>query len=231
MTVCVKCHDEIEGPELEGHHLACAECYVCYGGFKDGGCKKDHEGRLLHENCMPKLTCASCGGGLIGEMLSFEGKDYHKKCLCCSNCQNSLSGVPFGRTSNGELSCRDCLEKTSTKKEAHEEETKSKPYGQYTRCVKPVTMKSGDCGVCSRCNKKVYAAERIHGPEKTTWHKGCFKCKNCSCALEAGKESTKNKEIYCTKCYTANFGPKGYGYGVGAGALVNTGKTAEKGSS
>ena len=31
-------------------------------------------------------------------------------------------------------------------------------------------------------------------------------------------------EIYCKACYGRAFGPKGYGYGGGAGALTNTGK-------
>ena len=29
-------------------------------------------------------------------------------------------------------------------------------------------------------------------------------------------------EIYCKSCYGAEFGPKGYGFGGGAGALTRT---------
>jgi len=31
-------------------------------------------------------------------------------------------------------------------------------------------------------------------------------------------------EIYCKSCYGRLYGPTGYGYGGGAGALTNTGK-------
>lgn len=31
-------------------------------------------------------------------------------------------------------------------------------------------------------------------------------------------------EIYCKSCYGKHYGPTGYGYGGGAGALTNTGK-------
>ena len=31
-------------------------------------------------------------------------------------------------------------------------------------------------------------------------------------------------ELYCKGCYGRSYGPKGYGYGGGAGALTNTGK-------
>ena len=36
--------------------------------------------------------------------------------------------------------------------------------------------------------------------------------------LEAGGVG----EIYCAACYGRNFGPKGFGYGQGAGTLTNT---------
>ena len=47
----------------------------------------------------------------------------------------------------------------------------------------------------------------------------CFKCKNCNKMLESGSEKEHDKEVYCNTCHRKNFGPKGYGYGGGAGAL------------
>ena len=37
--------------------------------------------------------------------------------------------------------------------------------------------------------------------------------------LESGSEKEHEKEVYCNTCHRKNFGPKGYGYGGGAGAL------------
>ena len=47
----------------------------------------------------------------------------------------------------------------------------------------------------------------------------CFKCANCSKMLESGSEREHDNEVYCKTCHGRNFGPKGYGYGGGAGAL------------
>ena len=52
-----------------------------------------------------------------------------------------------------------------------------------------------------------------------SWHKMCFNCKNCKKMLESGSEREHDNEVYCKTCHGRNFGPKGYGYGGGAGAL------------
>lgn len=52
------------------------------------------------------------------------------------------------------------------------------------------------------------------------WHKGCFKCNLCTKNLDSRNCCEGgDKEIYCKTCYGKKFGPKGYGYGQGGGAL------------
>ncbi|KAJ6651445.1 hypothetical protein lerEdw1_021018 [Lerista edwardsae] len=53
------------------------------------------------------------------------------------------------------------------------------------------------------------------------WHKNCFRCAKCGKSLESTTLTEKEGEIYCKGCYAKNFGPKGFGYGQGAGALVH----------
>merc|ERR1712210_288732 len=67
---------------------------------------------------------------------------------------------------------------------------------------KPIEMPK-----CPKCSKSVYAAEeKLAGGHK--WHTGCFKCSMCNKA-----------------CYGRRHGPKGYGFGGGAGALnMDTGE-------
>ncbi|XP_074601016.1 cysteine and glycine-rich protein 1-like [Brevipalpus obovatus] len=75
-------------------------------------------------------------------------------------------------------------------------------------------------GNCSRCSKVVYFNEEKNVLGKS-YHKSCFLCANTSCKrkLDSGNLTTHDDEIYCKVCYGRLFGPKGYGYGVGAGVL------------
>nr|XP_025848136.1 cysteine and glycine-rich protein 2 [Vulpes vulpes] len=81
-------------------------------------------------------------------------------------------------------------------------------------------QKFGGAEKCSRCGDAVYAAEKIIGAGKP-WHKNCFRCAKCGKSLESTTLTEKEGEIYCKGCYAKNFGPKGFGYGQGAGALVH----------
>jgi len=73
-------------------------------------------------------------------------------------------------------------------------------------------------GVCPRCRHQVYFAEESIVLGKT-FHKMCVKCFNCNKMLDSGSVTDHGDEIYCKSCYGRLFGPKGYGYGIGAGVL------------
>ncbi|CAH1786467.1 unnamed protein product [Owenia fusiformis] len=87
-----------------------------------------------------------------------------------------------------------------------------------------VASKFGGAPKCPRCTKSVYAAEKINGPAGSSYHKACFRCKDCGTSLESGKECSREDIIFCKGCYGKSYGPKGYGYGGGAGALSVEGK-------
>jgi len=73
-------------------------------------------------------------------------------------------------------------------------------------------------GVCPRCSKNVYFAEEKQALGKS-WHKLCFVCANCKKMLDSGKITEHDGEMFCGSCYGKFFGPKGYGFGGGAGTL------------
>jgi hypothetical protein len=42
---------------------------------------------------------------------------------------------------------------------------------------------------------------------------------NCKKLLDSGSITEHDNEMFCSSCYRKNFGPKGYGFGGGAGCL------------
>lgn len=74
--------------------------------------------------------------------------------------------------------------------------------------------------VCPRCEKQVYFAEQVIGPNSQKYHKGCFRCV-CNKALDSTNLTEKDGVIYCKPCYSKNFGPKGYGFS-GGGAFLSS---------
>jgi len=73
--------------------------------------------------------------------------------------------------------------------------------------------------ICPKCGRQVFAAEEmLAGGSK--WHKStCFKCHLCGKRLDSTNVSHHDNALYCKQCYARKFGPKGYGFGGGAGCL------------
>ncbi|XP_042346776.1 cysteine and glycine-rich protein 3 [Plectropomus leopardus] len=71
---------------------------------------------------------------------------------------------------------------------------------------------------CAACDKTAYHAEEIQCNGRS-FHKTCFICMSCRKALDSTTVAAHESEIYCKSCYGKKYGPKGYGYGQGAGAL------------
>lgn len=79
----------------------------------------------------------------------------------------------------------------------------------------------GGRDACGKCGKTVYHAEKAIGAGQV-WHKTCFKCDSCRRKLDSTSLREHEGTLYCSACHGANFGPKGYGFGGGAGALART---------
>ncbi|XP_048865373.1 cysteine and glycine-rich protein 2-like isoform X1 [Brienomyrus brachyistius] len=71
---------------------------------------------------------------------------------------------------------------------------------------------------CTACQGVVYHAEEVQCDGKS-FHRCCFLCMVCRKGLDSTTLAIHHKEIYCKSCYRKKYGPKGYGYGQGAGTL------------
>ena len=57
---------------------------------------------------------------------------------------------------------------------------------------------------CHICSKTVYTMEFV-GAAGLAFHKQCFRCKVCNCALRADSYSTVNGQFYCNSHYQQKF--------------------------
>lgn len=172
------------------------------------------------------------------------GKSWHKACFACAHCRHSLDSTNCTEHDE-EMYCKSCYGRMFGPKgygfglgagvlsmdtgdgynsgpptcnipataQAHVAPKTAAPVSIYGR------PKFGGTDVCPRCGKAVYMAEKMMGGG-SAWHKTtCFTCAACSKRLESTTLCEREGEIYCKSCYGRNFGPKGYGYGSGAGTL------------
>ncbi|THD24858.1 Cysteine and glycine rich protein 1 [Fasciola gigantica] len=186
---------------------------------------------------MPSEICPKCHKAVYAaEKKIAGGKAWHSMCLKCGLCNKMLDSTTVAEH-EGEVFCKQC----------HGRKFGPKGYGfgggagalnmdsgTHLGNVgtemgnKPTTAAGGgtvvppEQGGCPRCGKRVYDAEKAIGcPSGLSFHKACFRCKTCGKSLDSTTLCTQKeeREIYCKACYGKNFGPKGFGFGQGAGAL------------
>ncbi|XP_059671932.1 cysteine and glycine-rich protein 2 isoform X1 [Gavia stellata] len=71
---------------------------------------------------------------------------------------------------------------------------------------------------CGACGRTVYHAEEVQCDGRS-FHRCCFLCMVCRKNLDSTTVAIHDAEVYCKSCYGKKYGPKGYGYGQGAGTL------------
>ncbi|KAJ1521134.1 hypothetical protein ONE63_002831 [Megalurothrips usitatus] len=176
--------------------------------------------------------CPKCGKSVYAaEEKVAGGFKFHKMCFKCGMCNKMLDSTNCAEH-EGELYCKNC--------HARKYGPKGYGFGGGAGCLSMDTGEhlSGYVGEgaraplepraiakapegegCPRCGGFVYAAEQMLARGRA-WHKECFKCGDCSKRLDSVLVCEgPDKDIYCKACYGKKFGPKGYGYGQGAGAL------------
>ncbi|XP_064446928.1 cysteine and glycine-rich protein 2 isoform X6 [Mirounga angustirostris] len=87
--------------------------------------------------------------------------------------------------------------------------------GNFLLFRMPVWGGGNKCGACGRT---VYHAEEVQCDGRS-FHRCCFLCMVCRKNLDSTTVAIHDEEIYCKSCYGKKYGPKGYGYGQGAGTL------------
>ncbi|XFG08687.1 hypothetical protein AB1E19_012311 [Capra hircus] len=184
-------------------------------------------------------TCGVCRKTVyFAEEVQCEGGSFHRSCFLCMVCKKNLDSTTVA-VHGEEIYCKSCygkkygpkgygygqgagtlsMDKGESLGIRHEEAPGHRPTTNPN--TSKFAQKIGGSERCPRCSQAVYAAEKVIGAGKS-WHKSCFRCAKCGKGLESTTLADKDGEIYCKGCYAKNFGPKGFGFGQGAGALVHS---------
>ncbi|XP_055600519.1 muscle LIM protein Mlp84B isoform X2 [Uranotaenia lowii] len=244
---CTKTLDSIiacDGPDRD---VYCKTCYgkkwgphgygfACGSGFLQTDCIS--EDQLSAER--PSVTidtttikapegqgCPRCGGMVFAaEQQLAKGTMWHKKCFNCAECHRPLDSMLACDGPDREIHCRACYGKlfgpkgfgfghtptlVCTEIQSTPAHSEFKPLGG---------TKPSDGKGCRRCGYSVYEAEKMLS-RNLIWHKRCFNCFDCHKSLDSTNlNDGPNGEIYCKGCYGRNYGPRGVGFGMGAGTLT-----------
>ncbi|XP_067626872.1 muscle LIM protein Mlp84B isoform X1 [Eurosta solidaginis] len=244
---CTKTLDSIiacDGPDKEVY------CKTCYGkkwgphgyGFACGSSFLQTDGMTEEQISSqrpfvcPDTTsikapegegCPRCGGAVFAaEQQLSKGQMWHKKCYNCADCHRPLDSMIACDGPDKDIYCRPCYGKrygpkgfgyghaptlVSTSGESTIQFPEGKPFSG-----------ARSSGGCPRCGYAVFAAEQMISKSRI-WHKRCFHCADCRKSLDSTNlNDGPDGDIYCRACYGRNFGPKGVGFGLGAGTLTMT---------
>ncbi|KAM3849577.1 cysteine and glycine-rich protein 1-like isoform 1-T1 [Diretmus argenteus] len=167
------------------------------------------DGRSLHKSC---FVCMACGKSLDSTTVAVHMDEIY--CKACYGRKYGPKGYGYGQGA-GTLSMDTGESLGITPVEPAPHRPTNNPN------TSKIAQKFGGSDKCPRCGKAVYAAEKVMGAG-SAWHKnGCFRCALCGKGLESTTLADKDGDIYCKGCYAKNFGPKGFGFGLGAGALTH----------
>ncbi|XP_018897504.1 muscle LIM protein Mlp84B isoform X2 [Bemisia tabaci] len=225
---CKTCYGKKWGPHGYG--------FACGSGFlqTDGLTEEDIASMRPFYN--PDTTsikapagegCPRCGGRVFAaEQQLAKGTMWHKICFNCAACHRPLDSMLACDGPDKEIYCRACYGKKYGPKGfgyGHTPtlvSTGGEPTINYSEPRPSHGPKAPEGKGCSRCGYEVYAAEQMIS-KKSIWHKRCFNCRICHKSLDSTNLCDgPDGEIYCRGCYAKSYGPKGCGFGLGAGVLT-----------
>lgn len=226
---CANCNKSVyKAEELRAanktFHKLCFKCTACNKLLETNNLT-EHQGNVFCRNCYAK-SFGPKGVGFGTATLSSENGTFTSMNHQSSN-RNS-SEDPAGESQSVKHvqvspSMR-CTFSTLTNTSANNRI--SPPNGSYQMSALNYEKRTTACNMtfggsdkCARCIKPVYAAEKVFAAGKP-FHKLCFSCSTCKKLLSSMNCCDNSEsEIFCKGCYGKQYGPKGVGFGLGAGTM------------
>lgn len=183
------------------------------------------EAGIFHKQC---FRCSSCNKGL--DSFSLTVHDEQLFCKACYGKKFGPKGYGFGGGAAGLMSGENdkapqlvipqSVSHSPAPTPARTATVSSDGSGSNKSLSFKQNFRPGN-DRCPRCNDRVYYAEKVVA-NGINWHKRCLTCAKCGKSLDSTTLNEHEEEIYCKACYGKCFGPKGFGYGIGAGTLQMT---------
>lgn len=226
---CKLCYSKKYGPK--GYGFGCGAAFLQSDAIRDeavdGKCSWSPSSTTSIK-AAPGEGCPRCGGAVFAaELMLSKGKEWHRSCFTCRDCKRPLDSTIACDGPDHEIYCKQDY--------ARRFGLKGFGFGHAPTLVSgsvedqlpnngmvlqpSMGAKAPPGEGCPRCGFFVYAAEKM--PVKNrTYHRKCFNCNKCHKSLDSTNAcDSPDEEIYCRTCYGRLFGPKGVGYGLGAGVL------------
>ncbi|XP_065158126.1 muscle LIM protein Mlp84B-like isoform X1 [Atheta coriaria] len=224
---CKTCYGKKWGPH--GYGFACGSGFLQTDGLTEdqiSNARPFYNPDTTSIKAPEGQGCPRCGGMVFAaEQQLAKGTMWHKKCFNCAECHRPLDSMLACDGPDKEIHCRACYGKLFGPKGFGFGHTPTLVCADATapalHSARPNSgQKAPEGQGCRRCGYAVYAAEQMIS-KNGVWHKRCFACCECSRSLDSTNlNDAPNGEIYCRGCYAKFYGPKGVGFGLGAGTLT-----------
>ncbi|KAI7908224.1 uncharacterized protein BX663DRAFT_493446 [Cokeromyces recurvatus] len=156
------------------------------------------------------ILCSTCSKPVTDTCLELANQFYHKECLLCAGCNQT---VPTDRKLvkyQDKLYCDSCTQKTK-KKAATSDLLLTKRTSTITspsdifKSRKKVLPRLGGVRTCARCNESMPFSDTQPGPNASRWHKKCLRCATCNKQMDSDAHMTVNEEtglclVHCRDC-------------------------------
>lgn len=207
-------------------HKLCFKCTSC-NKLLQTNILTEHAGDLFCRNCYAK-TFGPKGVGFGAGTMSSENNNFMslRQNENQKNCENETESVKHVQVTPALRSTFSTLNYNNIQNTSGNLTSPPSCNGNYQMSALNYEKRNSGCNMsfggsdkCARCNKAVYAAEKVFAAGKP-FHKLCFSCSTCKKLLNSMNCCDNSEsEIFCKSCYGKQYGPKGIGFGVGAGAL------------
>ncbi|KAI8980256.1 hypothetical protein BDB01DRAFT_237255 [Pilobolus umbonatus] len=155
------------------------------------------------------LSCNKCNQAVTDTYLELANHFYHKECLLCAGCNQTVPIDKKLHRMNDKLYCHCCTSSVELNQEEREtiriKTTVITSPSDIFKSRKRVLPRLGGVRTCAGCNQSMPFSDTQPGPNASRWHKKCLRCVGCHKQMDSDAHMTMNEEtgismVHCREC-------------------------------